>query len=877
MFRLRTLGGLSIENAPSTGGLTEHRRPLAVLALLATVGRQGLGRDKIVALLWPESDSERARNSLSQVISLLRRELADDVVLGTAELRLNVEMLACDVIDFEECIAAGDLEKATGLYAGPFLDGVFFRNTPDFERWVDHERSRLHHEQADALERLANRATASGDHVTSLRFWRQRASLAPSDSRAALKLMECLVAVGDPAGALEHYRVHCSLLRDDLGLEPDATLVEFAARVRGGISRSALAPLDASVSPVASAGQDASAANAASGGVSSRPEQVEIGAFRAASTRHTHWIATVAVVLAAVTVALGWRAMNNNESSSRVSQLTHLLPDSTRLHSTGAALSPDGRTIVYAAFHEGTTPNPPRLYQLRLGESRARLLENTEGASYPFFSPDGAYVGFTVRDAMKRIALSDGVITPIITDIGLGGSGITDASWGDDGYILFGSNMDRQVIGIRRIPARGGPVELLSHLSGSKGERSHYAPQTLPGTDTFIYSVRSSDARGTTYRVVAQGFGGGASRVLVEGANLARYIDGGWLAYQIGDELFVSRFDVNTLALSEPTRVAEVYPWLGGRSWAANADVLVYQPKVETRRTLVRVSRDGTRDTLSTHPDYYEGLDISPSGDRIATVVHDGGLTDVWTFDLHKSLWRKISSDGITGWPKWSPDGKRLTFQRRSDTGLDLYTRAADGADTSALLYSNGGVLWPADWTRDMRTLVVMQHDTVSNGGDLWTLDIASKTLRPLVRSPKQEFGGRLSPDGRWLAFFSDISGRYELYVISFPDADKRWQVSRDGGREAVWSRDGRELFFRNGKELLVTAIRPGVTFDWDPPRVLFEGDFYSDLGPGIESYDVTPDGKHFLMLAVPVTGTQGLNVYQGWRPIASGSVARSR
>ena len=239
MLRLRTLGGLSIENAVSIGGAATNRRPLALLALLAVSGGRGLSRDKIVALLWPESDAEHGRNSLSQVISLLRRELAtEDIVLGTAELRVNTDVIACDLIEFEQRIAADDLEAAARLYTGPFLDGVFLKNTPEFERWVDQERSRLQHVQGDALESLATRATAGGDHVSAVRFWRQRAGLAPNDSRAALKLMESLVASGDPAGALAHYRVHHALLRDDLGLEPDATMAEFAAAIRSGMSRS---------------------------------------------------------------------------------------------------------------------------------------------------------------------------------------------------------------------------------------------------------------------------------------------------------------------------------------------------------------------------------------------------------------------------------------------------------------------------------------------------------------------------------------------------------------------------------------------------------------------------------------------------------------
>jgi DNA-binding SARP family transcriptional activator len=222
MLRLRTLGGLSIENDASIGGASASRRPLALLALLAVKGRRGLSRDTIVGLLWPESDADRARNSLSQVISVLRRELvADDVLLGTAELRVNPDVLVCDVTEFEERIAANDLEAAAKLYTGSFLDGVFLKNTPEFERWVDEERLRLHQAQGDVLEQLAARATTSADHVAAVRFWRQRASLTPSDSRTARNLMESLVASGDSAGALGHYRVHQTLLRDDLDVEPD--------------------------------------------------------------------------------------------------------------------------------------------------------------------------------------------------------------------------------------------------------------------------------------------------------------------------------------------------------------------------------------------------------------------------------------------------------------------------------------------------------------------------------------------------------------------------------------------------------------------------------------------------------------------------------
>jgi DNA-binding SARP family transcriptional activator len=243
VLRLRTFGGLSIENATSIGAATANRRPVALLALLAVRGRRGLSRDNVIALFWPESDAEHGRNSLSWAISVLRRELgAEDVLLGTTELRVNPDVLACDVIEFEDRIAANDLEAATRLYAGPFLDGVFLRNTPEFERWVDQERARLQHVQGDALERLATQAAAGGDDMSAVRFRRERAALAPNDSRAALRLMESLAASGDRAGALVHYQVHRALLHDEMGLEPHGALAEFAAALRARNGRTVDAP-----------------------------------------------------------------------------------------------------------------------------------------------------------------------------------------------------------------------------------------------------------------------------------------------------------------------------------------------------------------------------------------------------------------------------------------------------------------------------------------------------------------------------------------------------------------------------------------------------------------------------------------------------------
>ncbi len=235
MLRLRTFGGLAVDQAAFLDGAAARRRPLALLALLAVAGSRGVSRDKLIAYFWPESDVERARNSLSQALSSLRRELGvEELVLGAADLRLNRDLITSDVQEFLERLEADDLERAAALNGGPFLDGVFLKGAPEFERWVERERRRLHDLHVQALEKLAERATARGDHAASVRWWREAAHAEPLNARATQRLMEALGATGDSAGALKLFQVHQSLVRAELGMEPEPALVALAERLRYG-------------------------------------------------------------------------------------------------------------------------------------------------------------------------------------------------------------------------------------------------------------------------------------------------------------------------------------------------------------------------------------------------------------------------------------------------------------------------------------------------------------------------------------------------------------------------------------------------------------------------------------------------------------------
>ena len=255
MLRLHTLGATYLTGAdgePLAGAATQ-RRTLALLAVLS-VADAGLSRDKLVALLWPEADAERARHSLTQGLYAARRALrTEDLFLGgAADVRLNADRISVDVRELEEAVAAGDLERAVALHSGPFLDGFFLSGSPEFEQWVAAQRARIDARVADALDRLARQAETAGDLRRALEWRRRLAAHLPLDAGHAAKLMTALAAVGDRAGAIQHARVHAALLREQLDLAPDPVVEALAESLRGAVTWPASAPPDTAQPTVAS-------------------------------------------------------------------------------------------------------------------------------------------------------------------------------------------------------------------------------------------------------------------------------------------------------------------------------------------------------------------------------------------------------------------------------------------------------------------------------------------------------------------------------------------------------------------------------------------------------------------------------------------------
>jgi DNA-binding SARP family transcriptional activator len=260
MMRLTTFGGVRIQAEGAGPGAaggepSVSRRALALLVLLASAPESGVSRDTLAAYLWPESDEAHARSGLRQSLHLLRRELGHDLVTGGVMLWANPAVLTSDVREFEAARDAGELERALVWYRGPFLDGFHVGGAPEFERWVDRQRAEFAGRAAAALETLARRADQLGDAASTAEWWRKLALLDPLNGRVATELVRALAAAGNPAGGLRHAQAHEALVREELGVAPDAALTALVARVRRG----EIAPVprvDAPFSPPAGPGSD---------------------------------------------------------------------------------------------------------------------------------------------------------------------------------------------------------------------------------------------------------------------------------------------------------------------------------------------------------------------------------------------------------------------------------------------------------------------------------------------------------------------------------------------------------------------------------------------------------------------------------------------
>jgi len=530
-----------------------------------------------------------------------------------------------------------------------------------------------------------------------------------------------------------------------------------------------------------------------------------------------------------------------------VSRTVVSLPSGQRLDGLNKpvlALSPDGTQLAYVASDSAGTE---RLYVRPIDSLEARLLAGTEGASAPFFSPDGQWIGFFAPGKLKKVQISGGGALTL-GDVGGNPMG---ASWGPDDSIVVAPV---SAAGLGMVSAAGGAWHPLTTL---KGETSHRWPEFLPGGNAILFTVTRGGAPDDS-QIDVQRLDTGERKVLIRGGTFGRYVPPGHLVYYRAGTVMAVPFALAQLAVTGPPApvlegvMSSTQNSGAGEFSFSNSGSLVYLPggPRENEVSMAWVDRKGTAQFLPAPPRAYSGPRLSPDGHLAAVTIGN----DVWVYDLARGTSTRLTYEGRNAAPNWTPDGKRVFYSSTRTGANSIFWKLADGSGPEELLitsvFPRGGSITP-----DGRTLLFLDSTDPKTGTDLWALPLEGERKPHIfLQTPFSEVAPRHSPDGRWVAYVSNESGRNEIYVRPFPGPGGKWQISTEGGQGIAWSLKGNELFYRTGPQnakMMVVDVQTQPTFSAGKPRLLFEAPQAAVLpfgGTGPD-YSVSADGQRFLMV----------------------------
>jgi len=562
-------------------------------------------------------------------------------------------------------------------------------------------------------------------------------------------------------------------------------------------------------------------------------------------------VAACALALVATTYGLTrWLQHGTEPTNGDVAHLSVFLPDGDELGLTSQwpiALSEDGKRVAYAGLRGGKT----QLFVRTLSEATPRVLDGTEGCQSPFFSPDGQWIGFFAESKLRKIAVG-GAAMQTLADAPFSRGG----AWGSDGFIYFAPT---NISGIWRVPEGGGTATEVTRKDPANGEISHRWPHVVAGSNVLLFTAWTGPGN-DEHNVAIQEIGGKDHHILVKGGDAPRYVPKlGMLLYVRLGELFAvpwqpSNTDLGRavpVAMSE--RTSETGIEGSGNYAVSGTGTLAYVAGGRSLNSarLVWTDRTGKVEPLPLPERDYENVMISPDGTR-AIVQIRGAKTELWIYDFARSTLTPIGeSAGSSQSPLWTADGTHIIYRGTNKGFRNLYWRMADGSGVEERLATKQDATHtPTSVSPDGHWLVFNEGSAQESGGvGIWLMQLdGDRTPRHFFTVPAGESDGQFSPDGKWLAYQASVSSRQEIYVSPFPGPGPRRQVSIDGGIEPLWSRDGRELFFQNGSQLMSVSVTPGAEWSASQPHVVHEGRFAR--GPnGNTSWSINREGTRFLRI----------------------------
>jgi serine/threonine-protein kinase len=565
------------------------------------------------------------------------------------------------------------------------------------------------------------------------------------------------------------------------------------------------------------------------------------------------WAAGLVIGLLATLVAWSARPVER----PRVSRFVLPVDTRARFNPSVPAISPDAQYLAYTWGPEGSRT----LSLHRMADPEGAPLAEFVGGSYPFFSPDSAWLGFFAGGELRKVPVLGGTAQTLArANAGRG------ASWGDDDRIVFAPSFRSPLL---RVSADGGVPETLTRLDVHLDESSHRQPQVLPGSRAVIFTAYRT--RGSAIVVASPETG--ERRLTIEGAGFGRYVSTGHLVYALEGRLMAAPFDIGRLAAVGPAvPVLDVGPPstdslfdtgdVGLSFEGTDAGLLAYRSGSPGPSTLVWVDKAGTVTPFGRALRGFAHPRVSPEGQRI--VASRGN--ELWVYDLPRDALSQLTFQGGSI-PLWTPDGRQVIYGRpRPGTGWDIFRKPADGSGSEQELLARPLDQVPSGGNPSLDGhLLPFAEWSLDSAADIHLLSMNDGADRVFLKSPEFELNASLSPDARYVAYVSTKLGTPEVFIRPVIGEGGVRRISTDGGVEPHWSPSG-ELFFRNGTRVLALDVRTQPDLVVGTPRTLFEGPYVlSSIWD--RNYDVTADGQRFLMVRQADAGesTVRLNIVVNW------------